>query len=110
MLYMSFEDFCRQAKQLPRLSREEEKECAQRMALGDSAARQQLIDSYLPQVAGCLQRLDPTLKTLRTVYAAIATLEKGVDSFNFQQDAEKFSHHLSWRLRQCVTRCIAERY
>ena len=95
---------------MPRLSREQEKQCAFGMAQGDLDARQRLICSYLPQVADHIARAPKNIRTLNTVYSAIATLEQGVDSFNFQQDSERFSHHLSWRLRQCMTNCIAEHF
>lgn len=110
MLFISVEDFLSQAKAMPRLSRDEEKALAAQMAAGDAAARDALIRSYLPLIAGHIQRAPQNIQTLRTVYAYIAELEKGVDRFNFQQDREPFTHHLSWRLRQCITRCIADRY
>ena len=108
MLFISTEDFFNQAKALPPLSREEEQLLAKQMAQ-DPAAREQLIRSYLPHVASYVRRAPKDLQTLQTVYACLATLEKGVDSFHFQQEQETFSHHLSWRLRQCITRCIADR-
>ena len=108
MIYISAEDFFRQVKTLPRLTREEERECALRMAQGDIDARRRLIEGYLPQVAAQIRRSTPSIQTLHTVYAAIATLEQGVDTFNFLQDSETFTHHLSWRMRQCLTRCIAD--
>lgn len=108
MLFISTEDFFVHAKELPLITQEEERLLAQQMGQ-DPAARERLIRSYLPYVAGYIRRMPKDLQTLQTVYACLDTLEKGVDSFNFQQDQEKFSHHLSWRLRQCITRCIAER-
>ena len=108
MLFVSAEDFFTQAEKTPRLTREEEKRLAQEMAQ-NAAARDQLIRSYFPMVAACIRRAPQDLHTLRTVYVCLASLEKGVDSFNFLQDGERFSHHLSWRLRQCITRCLADR-
>ncbi|MBQ8768373.1 MAG: hypothetical protein IJZ15_01800 [Oscillospiraceae bacterium] len=109
MLFTGVEDFLTQAKAMPRLSRSEEKALARQMAAGDQAAREALIRSYLPLAAAHIRRAPREIRTLRTVYACIAAVEKGVDSFNFQQDGETFPHHLSWRLRQCITRCIADR-
>ncbi len=106
MLFISVEDFFERAKSATRLTREEEKQCAQAMA-ESTEARERLICSYLPQVAACIKRAPQKIQTLQTVYTCIASLEKGVDSFNFLQDGESFSHHLSQRLRQCITRCIA---
>ena len=109
MLFISLEDFYDQARKMQRMTIEQEKECALAMAQGDAQARQRLICSYLPFVAARIRRAPQEIQTLHTVYSAIATLEKGVDTFHFQQDSETFSHHLSWRLRQCLTRCIADR-
>lgn len=108
MLLVSAEDFFLQAAKMNRLTREEERSLALQMPR-NPAARERLIGSYLPMVAGYIRRMPGELHTLKTVYACLDTLEKGVDSFNFLQDSESFSHHLSWRLRQCITRCIAER-
>lgn len=107
MLFISAEDFFVQAKAMPRLTREEERLLAQAMPQ-DPDARERLICSYYPMVAGYIRRLPRKLHTLQTVYICLDSLEKGVDTFNFLQDSESFTHHLSWRLRQCITRCIAE--
>ena len=107
-MYLCPDDFYRQAASATRLTREEECACAESFAKGDSAARQKLIESYLPQVAAPVRRAPKHLQTLRTIYAALTALEQGVDTFDFLQTGETFTHHLSWRLRQCITRCIAE--
>lgn len=100
--------FFNQAGKAPRLTREEEKRLAREMTQ-NAAARDQLIRSYFPMVAAYIRRLPQELHTLHTVYVCLTSLEKGVDSFNFLQDSERFSHHLCWRLRQCLTRCLADR-
>jgi len=109
MLFISVEDFLNRASAIPHLSRCEEKVLAQRMAAGDPTARQALVRSYLPQAAAVVRRAPREIRTLHTVYVCIAAVEKGVDCFNFLQDSETFAHHLGWRLRQCITRCLAER-
>lgn len=109
MLFISVEDFLIQAKAVSRLSRAEEKALAQRMAAGDKAARESLVRGYLPIVAFRIRLAPRQLHTLKTVYACVAVLEKSVDRFNFLQDSETFAHHLGWGLRQCITRCIADR-
>ena len=109
MLFISAEDFISRASKLPRMTREEEKRCAQSILQGDTEARERLVQSYLPLVAAHVRRAPKSIQTLKTVYCCIVALEKGVDSFNFLQDGEPFSHHLSWSMRQCITRCIAER-
>ena len=110
MIYLSVEDFLNRVREIPRLSREEEKKLAQRMAEGDREARELLVRGYLHMAAAHVRRAPEKIQTLRTVYACVGEVEKGVDSFNFLQEGETFTHHLSWRLRQCVTRCIAQRY
>ena len=109
MLFISAEDFFGKVKAIPPLTREEERALAARKDSGDEAARRRLVEGYLPFVAAVIRRAPPTLHTLDTVYVCIHSLEQGVDGFNFAQDSETFAHHLSWRLRQCLTRCIAER-
>ena len=109
MLFISAEDFFSKVAAIPPLTREEERALASRKEGGDTAARQRLVEGYLPFVAAVIRRAPPILHTLDTVYVCIHSLEKGVDGFNFAQDSETFAHHLSWRLRQCITRCIADR-
>lgn len=108
MLFLSAQDFFTQAAAVPRLTREEEKQLAQAMPQ-DPAARDRLIRGYFPLVAGYIRRSPKYLRTLQTVYVCLAALEKDVDSFDFLHSNERFSHHLNWRLRQCITRCIADR-
>ena len=109
MLFINVEDFLTHASIIPRLSREEEKILATKMAAGDSAAREALVQGYLYMVAAYVRRAPSQIRTLHTVYTCIASLEKAVDRFNFLQDGESFEHHLGWALRQCITRCIADR-
>lgn len=110
MVFVSVEDFFKQVSQIPSLSREEEKALGEEKAAGNKDARDALVQYYLPHVAAVVKRVPKEICTLKTVYACIAALEKGVDGFNFLQDSETFSHHLSWRLRQCITQCITDRY
>ena len=109
MVFVSVEDFFAQVKGISHLSREEEKTLGLQMAAGDTVAKETLRRHYLPLVASYVRRAPQEIRTLRTVYTCIAALDKGLDSFNFAQDGEPFIHHMSWRLRQCLTRCIAER-
>ena len=106
MLYLTAEDFFRQADACTRLSREALADCAGRMQSGDETARRQLINNYLPMVAGCIRRLQPRYQTLSLVYACVQTLENALDRFDFSQTGETFAHRLSWYLRQCITRHI----
>ena len=109
MLLLCAEDFLEAARKAKRLPRETEKQLALEMKTGCPNARQAIIDSYLPILASHILRLPKKLQTLNTVYRCLQCLEKGVDTFNFQQDIECFSHHLCRRMRQCITACIADR-
>lgn len=109
MLFVTAEDFFAQAGEMPPLTRQEERALAARKDAGDPAARQRLVEGYLPMVAAVMRRWPRDLQTLDTVYACLHTLEQGVEGFDFAQDSETFAHHLSWRLRQCLARQIATR-
>ena len=108
MIYISVSDFYEKASLCNRLTRQEEIECAKRMEKGDMSAREQLIQSYIPMVAGCIKRTKPHLQQLGLVIYCMQALEKSVDSFDFMQDSETFTHRLSWALRQAVTSYIAK--
>ena len=109
MLFVTMEEFYAAAQAATRLTREQERECALRMAQGDTGARDALVQGYLHLVAAPIRRAPREIQTLQTVYTCLASLEEGVERFDFLQDGETFAHHLSWRMRQCLTRCIAER-
>lgn len=108
MIFISVEDFFEQVGACTALTRQEEMDCARRMENGDASARERLIQSYLPVVASRIKHCPPHLQTLGLVIYCQQALEKAVDSFNFLQDSETFTHRLSWGLRQAVTRYIAE--
>ena len=110
MLYITAEDFFNKVKALKKLPREEEIHCAIKKAEGDPEARERLMQSYLPMVAAYIQRAPEEFQTLETVYTCIRSLEEAVDRFDFLQNGETFAHHLSWRLRQCITKQIANRH
>lgn len=109
MLFITVDDFFQKVHSTTRLSRNDEKNYALKMKEGDAEARQVIVNSYLPMVASYIRRSPKELQTLETIYSCVRSLEKGVDSFNFLQDNETFTHHLSWRLRQCITRCLVDR-
>ena len=106
MLYVSIDDFYEKAGSCARLTREEEIECAREMKNGSKAARDRLIQSYIPMVAGHIKRTRPHLQNLGLVLYCVHALEKAVDSFDFLQEREPFSHRLSWYLRQAVVKYL----
>lgn len=109
MVYVSAEDFWEKAGACHILTRQEEIECAKQMKNGDRFAREKLIQSYLPMVAEHIKRTRPHTQTLGLVLYCVQALEKAVDSFDFLQDSEPFSHRLNWWLRQATAKYIADR-
>ena len=104
MVYATVEDFYKKADACYILTRQEEKECARKMKNGDRSARESLIQSYLPMAAKYVRRMPPQMRTLGLVLYCVQALEKAVDSFDFLQDSEPFSHRLHWWLRQAATK------
>ena len=109
MLYISAEDFLEKTKTAARITREEERALAAAAKAGDAGARERLMEAYLPQVAGHIRAQSASLRSLELVMRCCAALEKAVDSFDFLQDSETFSHRLSWWLRQTTAAYIAEK-
>lgn len=106
MLFITIEDFYKKAAACRRLSRQEEKDCALQMKQGDKTARQKLIENYTPMIAGHIRRMELRLQTWGLAVYCMQALENAVDRFNFLQDSDPFSHHLSWALRQATARYI----
>ena len=109
MVYITIDDFHKRADSCVRLTREEEIACAKRMQAGDMDARQKLIESYLPVVTGFMKRDGKEAGSLHLALSCEQMLEKQVDTFDFLQDGETFTHRISWGLRQEITKYIASR-
>jgi len=109
MLFLSFEDFQRQAKTIPPLSREEEQNLAQRMAAGDPQAREELLRGYLPLISAVTGRMPREYQTLELVMGCCAALERAAQGFDFTQNSEAFSHRLNRALRQTTVGYLADR-
>ena len=108
MIYISVEDFYEKVSAFSRMSRQEELECARQMKNGDLQARERMIQSYLPMAAAHIKRVAADRQSLGMILYCQQALEKAVDSFDFFQEGETFSHRLSWYLRQAVTRYVAD--
>ena len=108
MVFISIDDFYKKAALCRVLTRQEEMACAQKMKNGDSAAREKLIQSYLPAVAGHIRRAKPHMQNLGLVLYCVQALEKAVDAFDFLQESEPFSHRLGWYLRQATAEYIVK--
>lgn len=106
MIFIDIEEFYKKASTYIRLTRQEEIACAIAMKNGDCDAREKLIESYIPMVAGHIKHMKPHLQTLGLVLYCMQALEKAVDSFDFLQDSEPFSHRLSWWLREATVKYI----
>ena len=102
MVFVSIEDFFKKAASCKMLSRQEELEYAAAMKNGDTDAREKLIQGYIPMVSSHIKHAKPQMQTLGLVMYCMTALEKSVDSFNFMQESETFSHRLSRALRQAV--------
>lgn len=109
MLFISVDDFFKKAGQAAALTREEEAAYAEKMQAGDREAREALLRGYLPFVASVIRHQRSEHQTLELVMRCQTALEKAVDSFDFLQNSETFSHRLSWWMRQTVTRYMADK-
>lgn len=107
MIYVSVHDFYEKAAQCKHLTRQEELDCALLMKNGDAAARERIIQSYIPMVARFIKQTRQNLQTLGMVMYCLQALEKAVDSFDFMQDSETFARRLSVYLRQAAIKYIA---
>lgn len=109
MIFINVDDFFSKAEKTQRLTREEEKSLALKMINGDKHARQMIFEGYLGFTASFVKRAPKYIQTLDTVYRAVATLEKSLDSFDFSKENASFVNYLSVRLRKCMVECIADR-
>ena len=107
MIYKSANEFYKCAKLIKRLTEEEEKELAKRKKSGDLAAREKLIEGYLPVMASIIGRYNK--ESLELIMMAKAELEKQVDRFDFFGGSDSFTHVLSLAMRQVATRYIANK-
>lgn len=109
MLFISVDDFLQKARDVIRLSRNDEKKLSLEMESASVDDRKAIVNSYLPMVVSYIRCSPKELQTLETIYSCVCSLKKGVDSFNYLQDSETFTHHLSWPLRQYIKRCLVDR-
>lgn len=108
MMFVSIQDFYDKANTAKRLSREQEKACAALARSGDAEARRMLIESYLPLLASRVKRAGKEYARLELVYRFVQVLEREVDTFDFLQDSESFTHRLSLCLGQALVGYIAD--
>ena len=107
MQEITMEQFYALAESCECLTRQEEIECAQKMKDGDLDEKAKMIASYIPMMAGHIKHMKPQFQTIELVSDCMKALEKAVDSYDFIQESETFTHRLSWWLRETSTRYIA---
>ena len=106
MIFVSIQDFYEKAERCVILTREEEIACALQMKNGEEDAHRRIVESYTPMVARHIKYLKPNMQTLGMAVYCMHALEKAVDSFDFTQDGEPFSHRLNGYLRRASARYI----
>ena len=104
MVFVSLDDFFEKVGSCKALTRREEIECVKQMKNGDAAAREKLIQSYMPMLAGYIKHAKPDIRSFGLVLYCQQALETAVDSFDFLQDSETFTHRLGLHLKQAVVK------
>ena len=115
MLYTCVDDFFNHVEEIKKtqkpLSREEEKELAQKMKAGDYDAKKALTEAYLPILASFLKRYTRT-PSLSMVYDGVMILETSINTFDFLHNNPSpnvtFVNFLSNKIRQMMIKYIAD--
>lgn len=107
MLFISSDDFFEYVKNLRPLTIEEEKEFSFLLKNGDENAKNKLVDNYLPYVASIIKRNSRGKPSLELIYRAILDLINLLESYDFSKENGSFTRALSFKLRQTITKFIA---
>lgn len=92
------------------ISKEEEKNLAKRMLIGDTEAKQILIKANLRLVVSIAKKYvgrSPDLSLLDLIQEGNIGLTKAVEKFEWEKGF-KFSTYATWWIRQAVTRALAD--
>ena len=100
--------YLKEIGRVPLLTSEEEKELAERMALGDEDAKNRLIEANLRLVVSIAKRyVGKGMFFLDLIQEGNIGLMKAVDKFDHEKGF-KFSTYATWWIRQAITRAIAD--
>lgn len=100
--------YLKEIGKIPLLSQEEELAIAQRMANGDEAAKQNMVEANLRLVVSIAKRyVGRGMQLLDLVQEGNLGLLKAVDKFDYTK-GYKFSTYATWWIRQAITRAIAD--
>ena len=100
--------YLKEIGKIPLLSQEEELAIAQRMADGDEAAKQKMVEANLRLVVSIAKRyVGRGMQLLDLIQEGNLGLLKAVDKFDYTK-GYKFSTYATWWIRQSITRAIAD--
>ena len=100
--------YLKEIGRVPLLTSDEEKELAERMALGDEDAKNRLIEANLRLVVSIAKRyVGKGMFFLDLIQEGNIGLMKAVDKFDYEKGF-KFSTYATWWIRQAITRAIAD--
>ncbi len=108
MRFLTVQHFFLQAASVARLDRQEEIACAARMRAGDAEAKDALVQSYLPMVAATAKKISTGEPSMELICRFALVLEREVETFDFSQESETFTHRLSLALKKATTAYIAD--
>ena len=100
--------YLKEIGKVPLLTAEEEIELAKRMELGDQEAKKRLAEANLRLVVSIAKRyVGRGMLFLDLIQEGNLGLIKAVEKFDYRK-GYKFSTYATWRIRQAITRAIAD--
>ena len=100
--------YLKEIGKIPLLSAEREMFLAERIELGDAAAKNELIEANLRLVVSIAKRhVDKGMYFLDLIQEGNMGLMKAVEKFDYRK-GYKFSTYATWWIRQSITRAIAD--